>query len=87
MPTRDSYLKIESIPGYSPVMPEDHAAPPKLYGRDCMFNPEIQRRLLDPEAGRAAAEAVEKLLSEIPIDPLTERMRALEPEYRKKKGP
>jgi plastocyanin len=38
MPIRDIYLKIETVADYSPVMPEDHPAPPKAYGRDCMFN-------------------------------------------------
>jgi plastocyanin len=38
MPTRDIYLKIEVVPGYSPVMPTDHATPPVQYGRDCMRN-------------------------------------------------
>jgi len=38
MPTRDIYLKIEIVPGYSPVMPTDHATPPVQYGRDCMRN-------------------------------------------------
>jgi FtsP/CotA-like multicopper oxidase with cupredoxin domain len=36
---RDIYLKIEAIPGYSPVMPADHAIPPIQYGRDCMRTP------------------------------------------------
>ena len=38
MATRNVYLKIETIPGYSPVMPTDHATPPVQYGRDCMRN-------------------------------------------------
>jgi plastocyanin len=39
LPTRDIYLKVEMIPGYSPVMPADHITPPVQYGRDCMRNP------------------------------------------------
>ncbi len=39
MATRDIYLKIETIPGYCPVRPEDHSPPPREYGRDCMRNP------------------------------------------------
>jgi len=38
MPTRDIYLKIETIPGYSPVEPDDHVSPPIQYRRDCMRN-------------------------------------------------
>jgi plastocyanin len=39
MPTRDIYLKIEQIFGYSTVEPELKVAPPKHYRRDCMRNP------------------------------------------------
>ena len=39
MAVRDIYLKIETLPDYSPVFPEDHAAAPKQYGRDCMRTP------------------------------------------------
>src|SRR5713101_1467871 len=38
MSTRNIYLKIERIPGYSPVQPDDHVTPPIQYGRDCMRN-------------------------------------------------
>jgi FtsP/CotA-like multicopper oxidase with cupredoxin domain len=38
MAVRDIYLKIERIPGYSPVEPDDHVTPPIQYGRDCMRN-------------------------------------------------
>ena len=38
MAIRDIYLKIETIPGYSPVEPEDHVSPPIIYRRDCMRN-------------------------------------------------
>jgi plastocyanin len=38
MALRDVYLKIETIPGYSPVEPDDHASPPIQYRRDCMRN-------------------------------------------------
>jgi plastocyanin len=38
MPTRDIYLKIETIPDYSPVEPDDHVSPPIKYRRDCMRN-------------------------------------------------
>jgi plastocyanin len=38
VPTRDIYLKIETIPGYSPVEPDDHVTPPIRYRRDCMRN-------------------------------------------------
>ena len=38
MVVRDIYLKIESIPGYSPVEPDDHVSPPIQYRRDCMRN-------------------------------------------------
>jgi FtsP/CotA-like multicopper oxidase with cupredoxin domain len=37
MAIRDIYLKIETIPGYCPVYPMDHAPPPRFYGRDCMY--------------------------------------------------
>jgi FtsP/CotA-like multicopper oxidase with cupredoxin domain len=38
MPVRHIYLKIESIPDYSPVCPDPTFAPPVHYGRDCMRN-------------------------------------------------
>src|SRR5438445_744863 len=38
MATLDVYLKIETIPGYSPVEPDDHVSPPIQYRRDCMRN-------------------------------------------------
>jgi plastocyanin len=38
MPSRDIYLRIETIPGYSPVEPDDHVSPPIQYRRDCMRN-------------------------------------------------
>ncbi len=38
MPSRDIYLKIETIQGYSPVEPDDHVSPPIRYRRDCMRN-------------------------------------------------
>jgi plastocyanin len=38
MPTRDIYLRIETISGYSPVEPDDHVSPPIQYRRDCMRN-------------------------------------------------
>lgn len=38
MATRDIYLKIEAIPDYSPVEPDDHVSPPIQYRRDCMRN-------------------------------------------------
>src|SRR5438445_3607131 len=38
MATRDVYLKIETISGYSPVEPDDHVSPPIQYRRDCMRN-------------------------------------------------
>jgi plastocyanin len=38
MAIRDIYLKIETIPGYSPVEPDDHVSPPIQYRRDCMRN-------------------------------------------------
>ncbi len=38
MATRNIYLKIEQIPGYSPVSPDPMPAPPRRYGRDCMYN-------------------------------------------------
>jgi FtsP/CotA-like multicopper oxidase with cupredoxin domain len=38
MSMRDIYLKIETIPDYSPVEPDDHVSPPIQYRRDCMRN-------------------------------------------------
>lgn len=38
MPFRDHYLKIETIPDYSPVEPDDHVSPPIQFRRDCMRN-------------------------------------------------
>jgi FtsP/CotA-like multicopper oxidase with cupredoxin domain len=35
---RDIYLKIEQLPGYSPVEPDGMAGPPRRYRRDCMRN-------------------------------------------------
>ena len=39
MPVRNIYLKIETIPDYSPVSPDKEVAPPVAYERDCMRNP------------------------------------------------
>jgi hypothetical protein len=36
MSVQDVYLRIETIPGYSPVEPDDHVSPPVQYRRDCM---------------------------------------------------
>lgn len=36
MALSDLYLKIEAIPGYSPVEPDDQVSPPIQYRRDCM---------------------------------------------------
>ena len=38
MALRDVYLKIETIPGYSPLEQDDHVSPPNQYRRDCMRN-------------------------------------------------
>ena len=38
MAIRNIYLRIETIPGYSPVEPDDHVSPPIRYRRDCMRN-------------------------------------------------
>lgn len=38
MNIRDIYLKIEHIPDYSPVDPEEKVVPPQEYKRDCMRN-------------------------------------------------
>jgi hypothetical protein len=38
MAIRNIYLKIERIPDYSPVEPDDHVSPPIKYRRDCMRN-------------------------------------------------
>ena len=38
MATRDVYLKIEPIYGYSTVEPDMMAGPPRKYRRDCMRN-------------------------------------------------
>ncbi len=35
---RHIYLKIERLPGYSPVKPQEKVVPPIQYGRDCMRN-------------------------------------------------
>jgi plastocyanin len=35
---RNIYLRIETIPDYSPVDPDDHVSPPIQYRRDCMRN-------------------------------------------------
>src|SRR5215470_7733405 len=38
MPTRNIYLKIETIANYSPVAPDPEVSPPIAYQRDCMRN-------------------------------------------------
>ena len=38
MPIQNVYLKIESIPDYSPVFPDEEVSPPVVYKRDCMRN-------------------------------------------------
>ncbi|MCB0632997.1 MAG: hypothetical protein KDD15_24835 [Lewinella sp.] len=46
---RHVYLKIERIENYSPVNPQDKAAPPRMYKRDCMRNAGHEDGLI-PEA-------------------------------------
>ena len=38
MPVQNVYLKIEAIPDYSPVSPDEEVSPPVVYKRDCMRN-------------------------------------------------
>jgi len=38
MTTCNIYLKIETIPAYCPVEPDDHVSPLIVYRRDCMRN-------------------------------------------------
>src|ERR1044072_2073146 len=38
MTVRNIYLKIETIPDYSPVAPDEDVSPPIVYERDCMRN-------------------------------------------------
>jgi len=38
MAIRHVYLRIETIPDYSPVDPDPHVTPPREYRRDCMRN-------------------------------------------------
>ena len=49
MAIRNIYLKIERIPGYSPVEPDDHVMPPIQYGRDCMRNEGHEDGLIPPD--------------------------------------
>ncbi len=49
MPIRDIYLKIQTIPGYCPVAPDTHVAPPIRYGRDCMRNPNHEDGTIPPD--------------------------------------
>ena len=58
MATRDIYLKIERIFGYSTVDPELKVMPPKQYRRDCMRNPGHESTVIPPaevEARRLTA--------------------------------
>ncbi len=59
MATRDIYLKIERIDGYSPVAPQDKVAPPMEYKRDCMRNPGHEDATIpDSEVKARAVDAV-----------------------------
>jgi FtsP/CotA-like multicopper oxidase with cupredoxin domain len=58
MATRDIYLKIERVFGYSTVEPELKVMPPKQYRRDCMRNPGHESTAIPPaevEARRLTA--------------------------------
>src|SRR5258705_11674644 len=54
MPFRDIYLRIETIPDYSPVEPDDHVSPPIQYRRDCMPNMGHQDGMIPDHEGAAA---------------------------------
>ena len=49
MAVRNIYLKIERVPGYSPVAPADHVSPPIQYGRDCMRNEHHEDGSIPPD--------------------------------------
>src|SRR5260370_5725189 len=49
MPVRNIYLKIETIPDYSPVSPDKEVAPPIAYERDCMRNPGHEDTKIPPD--------------------------------------
>jgi plastocyanin len=49
MPVRNIYLKIETIPDYSPVSPDKEVAPPVAYERDCMRNPGHEDTKIPPD--------------------------------------
>jgi plastocyanin len=49
MAIRDIYLRIETIPGYSPVEPDDHVSPPVQYRRDCMRTPGHEDTTIPPD--------------------------------------
>jgi hypothetical protein len=40
----------------------------------------VRQGAVDPEAGRAAGDAVQRVLGQIPMDPLTEQMQVLQPQ-------
>ena len=46
MAVRHIYLKIETIPDYTPVNPDPTAGPPIHYGRDCMRNMGLYEMLI-----------------------------------------
>ncbi len=49
MPIRNIYLKIQTIPDYSPVAPDSHVAPPIVYARDCMRNAGHENTTIPPD--------------------------------------
>jgi FtsP/CotA-like multicopper oxidase with cupredoxin domain len=64
---RDVYLKIETIPGYSPVEPDDHVSPPIQYGRDCMRNMGHEDGTIPPD--EIAARRLTALIYREYLDP------------------
>lgn len=49
MPVRTIYLKIEAIPDYCPVAPDEDVSPPIVYERDCMRNPGHEDGTIPPD--------------------------------------
>jgi hypothetical protein len=47
---RDIYLKIETIPGYSPVEPDDHVSPDAFARRGLADSPLVSQGLYEREA-------------------------------------
>src|SRR5437868_11529798 len=67
MPVQNVYLRIEAIPDYSPVSPDEEVSPPIVYERDCMRNAGHEDGTIPP--GEVDARRLNALVYREYLDP------------------